>query len=155
MLVPGVFPVLGEIDDPTRDSFVVAGFLRLCPSSAVAFHRAAIVEGQPYAPMSPIDDVIDAEWRRRQAVRRENTTPEFQVLVGHRDLTPLAQQPDIVPVLVVQFVTRVKLHEPLWGNAPHWIRADYAATGQLLAAVRHTADISSCRIERVGVRTGQ
>ena len=56
-----------------------------------------------------------------------------------------------MPVGVVQFVTRVESHEPLWGNAPDWIPADHSVAGQLLPAVRHTADIQTCRIERIGV----
>lgn len=57
-------PVLGEIDDLTVILFAVAGFLRLCPSLAVAFHRAAIEDGRRYAPMLATDDIIHAEWRR-------------------------------------------------------------------------------------------
>jgi len=45
----------------------------------------------------------------------------------------------------------VEFHEPLGGNAPHRVPADHSAAGQLLADVRHTADIQTCRIERIGV----
>jgi hypothetical protein len=45
----------------------------------------------------------------------------------------------------------VEFYEPLGGNASDRVPADYAATGQLLADVRHTADISTCRIEGIGV----
>jgi hypothetical protein len=45
----------------------------------------------------------------------------------------------------------VEFHEPLGGNAPHWVPADHSAAGQLLADVRHTADIQTCRIERIEV----
>ena len=63
-VVPDVFPLLGQIDDLTLVLVALVGFLRLCPPAAVAFHREAIAEGRPYAPMSPTDDVIDAEWWR-------------------------------------------------------------------------------------------
>ena len=42
----------------------LAAFLKMCPAGPVAFHRGAIAEGRLYSPMSPKDDVIDAEWRR-------------------------------------------------------------------------------------------
>src|SRR5688572_21676048 len=45
----------------------------------------------------------------------------------------------------------MEFHEPLGWNAPHWVPADHSAAGQLLAAVRHTADIQTCRVERIGV----
>jgi hypothetical protein len=45
----------------------------------------------------------------------------------------------------------VEFHEPLGRNAPHRVPADHSAAGQLLADVRHTADILTCRIERIGV----
>lgn len=63
-LVPDVVPLLGQIDDATVVLVVLESFLRLAPAGAVAFHRAAMEEHRPYAPMSPTDDFIDAEWRR-------------------------------------------------------------------------------------------
>jgi uncharacterized membrane protein YkvA (DUF1232 family) len=63
-LVPDVFPLIGQIDDLTLILVALSAFLKLCPVGPVAFHRAAIAEGRPYAPMSPADDVIEAEWRR-------------------------------------------------------------------------------------------
>jgi uncharacterized membrane protein YkvA (DUF1232 family) len=63
-LVPDLFPLVGQVDDLTVILVALAMFLRLCPPAAVAFHRGAIAEGRAYAPMSPTDDVIDAEWRR-------------------------------------------------------------------------------------------
>jgi len=63
-LVPDFLPLLGQVDDLSLILVAVAVFLRLCPAASVAFHRAAIAEGRPYAPMSATDDVIDAEWRR-------------------------------------------------------------------------------------------
>jgi len=61
--IPDILPFVGEIDDLTVVLFVVALFLKLCPAGAVAFHREAIGEGRPFSPMSPMDDVIEAEWR--------------------------------------------------------------------------------------------
>lgn len=63
-LVPDFIPLLGQADDLSVIVVALAGFLRLCPAAIVAFHHAAIAEGRPYAPMSPTDVVIDAEWRR-------------------------------------------------------------------------------------------
>jgi uncharacterized membrane protein YkvA (DUF1232 family) len=63
-LIPDVFPLLGQVDDLTIILVALAVFLRLCPAAPVAFHRTGIAEGRRYAPMSPTDDVIDAEWRR-------------------------------------------------------------------------------------------
>jgi uncharacterized membrane protein YkvA (DUF1232 family) len=63
-LVPDVLPLLGQIDDLSVALIALTAFLRLCPSATVAFHRAAIADGRRYAPLSPTDDVIDAEWRR-------------------------------------------------------------------------------------------
>ena len=45
----------------------------------------------------------------------------------------------------------MEFHEPLGGNASHRVPADYSAAGQLLADVRHSADIPTCRIERIRV----
>jgi uncharacterized membrane protein YkvA (DUF1232 family) len=63
-LVPDIFPVLGQVDDLTLVVAALAAFVKLCPSAAVSFHRAALAERRPYAPMSPAEAVIDAEWRR-------------------------------------------------------------------------------------------
>ena len=63
-VIPDVFPLLGQIDDLTLTLLALAVFLKLCPAGPVAFHRGAIAEGRPYAPMSSADDVIEAEWRR-------------------------------------------------------------------------------------------
>jgi uncharacterized membrane protein YkvA (DUF1232 family) len=63
-LVPDFLPLLGQVDDLSLILVALAMFLKLCPAATVAFHRAAIAVGRPYAPMSPTDDVIDAEWRR-------------------------------------------------------------------------------------------
>lgn len=63
-LVPDVLPVLGQLDDLTFVLATLEIFLRLCPAGAAEFHRAAIVEGRKYSPMSQADDFLDTEWRR-------------------------------------------------------------------------------------------
>jgi uncharacterized membrane protein YkvA (DUF1232 family) len=62
--VPDIFPVLGQLDDLGIAVLALEVFLRLCPSSARAFHEAAIAERRAYSPMAPTDEIIDAEWRR-------------------------------------------------------------------------------------------
>ena len=62
--IPDFIPIVGQLDDI---GFLILGlklFLRLCPADAIAFHRDAIVEHRPFAPMSPADQVIDAEFHR-------------------------------------------------------------------------------------------
>jgi len=59
-----IFPVLGQLDDLVVVLAMLEIFLRLCPTGAAAFHRAAIAQGRKYSAMSPTDDIIDAEWRR-------------------------------------------------------------------------------------------
>ena len=63
-LIPDVIPVLGQLDDLGILLISLEGFLRLCPAAAVAFHRAAILQGRRYSPMPATGDVIDAQWRR-------------------------------------------------------------------------------------------
>ena len=63
-IVPDVLPLLGQLDDLGITLAAVELFLRLCPTSASEFHRAAIAGGRPYSPMPATADVIDAEWRR-------------------------------------------------------------------------------------------
>jgi uncharacterized membrane protein YkvA (DUF1232 family) len=61
--VPDLIPGLGQLDDL---GVILAGlelFVRLCPGSAQAFHREAIAQRRPFAPMAATDDVIEAEWR--------------------------------------------------------------------------------------------
>ncbi len=62
--LPDFIPVIGQLDDIGVLVLGVKGFLRLCPSDVVAFHRQAIAEHRPFAPISPVDQVIDAEFRR-------------------------------------------------------------------------------------------
>lgn len=63
-VVPDVLPLLGQLDDVGIILVTLEVFLRVCPAQAIAFHRAALAQGRRYAPMSPADDFIDAEWRR-------------------------------------------------------------------------------------------
>lgn len=62
-VLPDVIPLLGQIDDLALVVAAVQVFLRLAPVTAVAFHRGAIAGRRRYAPMSPADTMIDAEWR--------------------------------------------------------------------------------------------
>jgi uncharacterized membrane protein YkvA (DUF1232 family) len=62
-IVLDFLPLLGQIGDFGLVLIALEAFIRLCPPSAVAFHRAAIAEGRQYSPMSPTDDFIDTEWR--------------------------------------------------------------------------------------------
>ena len=63
-LIPDFLLGLGEIDDLGVLLLALELFLAICPAAAVTFHRAAIDEGRRYSPMSPLANVIDAEWRR-------------------------------------------------------------------------------------------
>jgi uncharacterized membrane protein YkvA (DUF1232 family) len=62
--VPDFLLGLGQLDDLTIVLIGLESFVKLCPSAASAFHRDAIAQGRPYSPMSPTDNVIDAEYRR-------------------------------------------------------------------------------------------
>ena len=64
--LPDFIPVIGQLDDIGIVILGLKAFLRLCPATAVAFHREAIVQRRPFAPMSASAgaDVIDAEFRR-------------------------------------------------------------------------------------------
>jgi len=70
--VPDLLPILGQIDDLGLILVALVVFLRLCPATAVAFHRAAIAHGHTYAPMPAADDVIDAEWRHESTERTDD-----------------------------------------------------------------------------------
>ena len=63
--LPDVLPIVGQLDDLGIVILGVKLFLRLCPADAVAFHREAIDQHRPFAPMSPASRVIDAEFRRQ------------------------------------------------------------------------------------------
>ena len=80
-----------------------------------------------------------AEWILQSA--GEPLHSKFQVFLGHGDLEPVTQTLYIVPIVVIQFVTGVEFHEPLWGNAAHREPADHSTTRQVLLDVRHAADV--------------
>ena len=64
--LPDFIPIVGQLDDIGIVILGLKAFLRFCPADAVAFHREAIVQRRPFAPMSApaAADVIDAEFRR-------------------------------------------------------------------------------------------
>ena len=62
-LVPDFIPGLGQLDDVGVILAAFEFFVRLCPSGAQTFHREAVAQRRPYAPMTSTDDVIEAEWR--------------------------------------------------------------------------------------------
>jgi len=57
--IPDVLPLVGQVDDLAILSLALEGFLRICPTSAVTFHRTAIASRRPYTPMPPTSDFID------------------------------------------------------------------------------------------------
>ena len=64
-IVPDFILGLGQLDDIGVVLMAFEFFVRLCPTGAQSFHREAIAQRRPYAPMStPDDDAIDAEYRR-------------------------------------------------------------------------------------------
>ena len=63
-IIPDVLPVIGEVDDLAIALLGLQFFVQLCPFEAVAFHRAAIAQGQPFTRMPATGPVIDAEWKR-------------------------------------------------------------------------------------------
>jgi uncharacterized membrane protein YkvA (DUF1232 family) len=62
-LVPDFIPGLGQLDDLGIILAALEVFVRLCPSGAQAFHREALAQRRRYGPMTPTDDIIEAEWR--------------------------------------------------------------------------------------------
>jgi uncharacterized membrane protein YkvA (DUF1232 family) len=63
-LLPDFIPIVGQLDDLGVVILGVKLFLRLCPADVVAFHRDAIVQHRPFAPMTRGGaEVIDAEFR--------------------------------------------------------------------------------------------
>ncbi len=62
--LPDFIPIIGQLDDIGILVLGLKLFLRLCPADVVAFHREAIDHHLPFAPMSPADQVIDAEFHR-------------------------------------------------------------------------------------------
>jgi uncharacterized membrane protein YkvA (DUF1232 family) len=67
--VPDFLPVLGQLDDLGVVLLALEGFTRLCPTEAVEFHRAALVDGRKYDPMPPTGQIIDVEFRRDENKR--------------------------------------------------------------------------------------
>jgi uncharacterized membrane protein YkvA (DUF1232 family) len=63
-LFPDALLALGQLDDLAVLLVALELFIALCPPAAAAFHREAIASGRAYSRMSPVDDAIDAEWRR-------------------------------------------------------------------------------------------
>jgi uncharacterized membrane protein YkvA (DUF1232 family) len=60
---PDFLPLVGQIDDLAIVLIALEVFFRLCPTGASTFHRAAIMRGERYSPMTAEDEIIDAEWR--------------------------------------------------------------------------------------------
>lgn len=56
--------IVGQIDDVSVVFIALEAFLRVCPTGAVDYHRAAVAQGRRYGPMPVGGDVIDAEFRR-------------------------------------------------------------------------------------------
>jgi len=63
-VLPDVIPVIGQLDDLGIAIVGLKMFLGLCPAAAETFHRDAIAQGRHFSPMTPVDGVIDAEFRR-------------------------------------------------------------------------------------------
>ena len=63
--VPDVLPVVGQLDDFALLLVALEGFLRLCPTNIVTFHRGAMAEGRRYSPAPHPGEIIDAEFRRQ------------------------------------------------------------------------------------------
>jgi uncharacterized membrane protein YkvA (DUF1232 family) len=70
-VLPDLLPLLGQLDDLGVVLLAIEGFLGLCPTHAVDFHRRAIEHGRPYVPAGGPKGggagegrVIDAEFRR-------------------------------------------------------------------------------------------
>ena len=62
--LPDFIPIIGQLDDLAIVIMGLKMFLRLAPSEALAFHRGQIAQRQPFSPMPPAGDVIDAEFHR-------------------------------------------------------------------------------------------
>lgn len=61
--VPDFIPGLGQLDDLGIVLAALELFVRLCPGGVHAFHRDAINQRRRYSPMTPTDEIIEAEWR--------------------------------------------------------------------------------------------
>ena len=62
--IPDVLPIIGQLDDLGIVFIALEAFLRVSPTDAVDFHRAAVAEGRRFSPMPATGEVIDAEFRR-------------------------------------------------------------------------------------------
>jgi uncharacterized membrane protein YkvA (DUF1232 family) len=49
--IPDVLPIIGQLDDLGIVYVALEAFLRVCPTDAVDFHRAAVAQGQRFSPM--------------------------------------------------------------------------------------------------------
>ena len=67
--VPDVLPIVGQLDDLGMILIALEGFLKLCPSSVVDFHRRAMAQGRKYSPAPHSGEIIDAEFRREEDLR--------------------------------------------------------------------------------------
>jgi uncharacterized membrane protein YkvA (DUF1232 family) len=65
-LAPDLLPVAGQLDDLAVAIAALELFIKLSPLGPVAHHQSAIGRGQRYSPMSPADDIIEAEWRQER-----------------------------------------------------------------------------------------
>ncbi len=61
---PDFLPIIGQLDDLGILVLALEAFLFLSPHAVVDFHKTAIAEGRPYAPMPVGEDYIDAAFRR-------------------------------------------------------------------------------------------
>lgn len=65
-IIPDVLPVIGEVDDLAVGLLALQFFVQLCPPEVVAYHRAAIAQGQRFTRMPASGPVIEAEWKREE-----------------------------------------------------------------------------------------
>lgn len=61
--VPDFIPGLGQLDDLGIILAALELFVRLSPDGAQTYHREAINQRRRYSPMTPTDEIIEAEWR--------------------------------------------------------------------------------------------
>lgn len=61
--VPDFIPGLGQLDDLGIILAALELFVRICPGGAQTYHQEAINQRRRYSPMTPTDDVIEAQWR--------------------------------------------------------------------------------------------